>query len=124
MRSSLQLTFVALLSSVVYGFSSPMMEPHNLEYKRRGDRASVTPKASLASMPPRSGGAKKAAALQAVPVSTGTKCPATGAATIAASLWGTGGVLYILAKAVKRVLPIALEPFEKGAVPLSQFQLA
>jgi hypothetical protein len=57
------------------------------------------------------------------PISTGTKCPATGAATIAASLWGTGGVLYILAKAVKRVLPIAVEPFQTGSVPLSQFEL-
>lgn len=41
------------------------------------------------------------------------------------SLWGTGGVLYILFKAIIRVLPIALEPFKKGGdvVPLSQFQL-
>jgi hypothetical protein len=39
------------------------------------------------------------------------------------SLWGSGGVIYILAKAIKRVLPIAMEPFQKGAVPLSQVQL-
>lgn len=39
------------------------------------------------------------------------------------SLWGSGGVIYILAKAIKRVMPIALEPFQKGAVPLSQVQL-
>jgi len=39
------------------------------------------------------------------------------------SLWGTGGVLYILMKAIKRVIPIALEPFQEGAVPLSQFEL-
>jgi CRISPR/Cas system-associated protein Csm6 len=58
-----------------------------------------------------------------MPASTGTKCPATGAATIAASLWGTGGVLYILAKAIVRVLPIALEPFQAGAVPLKHFEL-
>ena len=40
-----------------------------------------------------------------------------------ASLWGSGGVIYILAKAIKRVLPIAMEPFAKGAVPLSQLEL-
>lgn len=57
------------------------------------------------------------------PIDTGTKCPMTGVASIFGSLWGTGGVLYILSKAIKRVLPIALEPFQTGAVPLSQFQL-
>jgi len=43
-----------------------------------------------------------------------------------ASLWGACGVVYILLKAIKRVLPIALEPFGKaeGVVPLTQFQLA
>jgi len=40
-----------------------------------------------------------------------------------ASLWGSGGVIYILAKAIKRVVPIAMEPFTEGAVPLSQVQL-
>jgi len=40
------------------------------------------------------------------------------------SFWGTFGVVYILAKAIKRVLPIALEPFNGvGAQPLSRFQL-
>jgi hypothetical protein len=45
---------------------------------------------------------------------------------ILASLWGSCGVVYILVKAIKRVLPIAVEPFTKkgGAVPLTQFQLA
>ena len=45
---------------------------------------------------------------------------------VLASLWGSCGVVYILAKAIKRVLPIALEPFGKGegVVPLTQFQLA
>ena len=44
-------------------------------------------------------------------------------ATLLASLWGSGGVIYILAKAIKRVVPIAMEPFAEGAVPLSQLQL-
>ena len=58
------------------------------------------------------------------PYDTGTKCPATGAATAISSLWATGGVLYILSKAIKRVIPVALEPFKEGALrPLSQFEL-
>ena len=46
--------------------------------------------------------------------------------SVLSSLWGSCGVVYILAKAIKRVLPIALEPFGKGegVVPLTQFQLA
>jgi hypothetical protein len=53
------------------------------------------------------------------------ECPVTGAATVFTSLWGTFGVVYILAKAIKRVLPIAMEPFQKasGSVALSQFEL-
>lgn len=39
------------------------------------------------------------------------------------SLWASTGVIYILMKAVKRVLPIALDPF-KGGSSLSPFQLA
>lgn len=57
------------------------------------------------------------------PAPTGSKCPATSAATVAASLWGAGGVIYILAKAIKRVIPIAIEPFQAGSVPLNNFQL-
>jgi hypothetical protein len=41
-----------------------------------------------------------------------------------ASFWAAGGFVMILAKSIKRVLPIALEPFGKGAVaPLSTLQL-
>jgi len=46
-----------------------------------------------------------------------------GPAGLVASFWGTAGVLYILAKAIKRVAPIAMEPFAEGGVPLSQIQL-
>lgn len=47
------------------------------------------------------------------------------AGKVLASLWGSFGVIYILAKAIRRVLPIALEPFSKaeGVVPLTQFQM-
>jgi len=42
---------------------------------------------------------------------------------IIASAWGTIGVAYILIKAIKRVIPIALEPFGSGAMRLSGPQL-
>lgn len=51
------------------------------------------------------------------------KCPFTKTIHFLFSLWGTFGVVYILLKAIKRVLPIAMEPFKEGAVPLSQVQL-
>eukprot|EP00586_Coscinodiscus_wailesii_P020604 CAMPEP_0172508616 /NCGR_PEP_ID=MMETSP1066-20121228/213328_1 /TAXON_ID=671091 /ORGANISM="Coscinodiscus wailesii, Strain CCMP2513" /LENGTH=247 /DNA_ID=CAMNT_0013286665 /DNA_START=168 /DNA_END=911 /DNA_ORIENTATION=+ len=46
----------------------------------------------------------------------------------AASFWAVGGLSYILLKAVKRLVPIALEPFKTGdaaaaIVPLTHFQL-
>ena len=63
-------------------------------------------------------------ALNQAQESTGTtKCPFTKFTKLAASLYGTGGVLYILGKAIRRVAPIALEPFAKGAIPLTQLQL-
>ena len=68
-------------------------------------------------------GGAKARDLKATASSTESKYPVTGATTIATSLWGTGGVLYILGKAVKHVAPIAAKPFQQGAVLLSQFQL-
>jgi hypothetical protein len=48
------------------------------------------------------------------------------AGNVLASFWGASGVAYILIKAIKRVLPIALEPFSKadGIVPLTNFQLS
>jgi hypothetical protein len=39
------------------------------------------------------------------------------------SIWGSMGVVYILAKAIKRVLPIAMEPLKAGStVALSNMQ--
>jgi hypothetical protein len=127
---SLHLFIVALLSNVVYGFSSSptiLASPSrsSTTLAPRPHRAAIDlsymPRIRAVPLLPRGG----ANALKAMPTSTGTKCPATGAATILASLWGTGGVLYILAKAIKRVLPIALEPFQgtNAVRPLSQFEL-
>ena len=42
---------------------------------------------------------------------------------VLASAWGTCGVAYILIKAIKRVVPIAMEPFGKGAVALTNVEL-
>jgi len=44
-------------------------------------------------------------------------------ANTAASLWAAGGVVMILGKSIKRILPIALEPFDGISKPLSTFQL-
>lgn len=52
-----------------------------------------------------------------------TPCPMRTFTTLVASLYGTGGVMYMLIKAIRRVVPIALEPFGDAAVPMTQFQL-
>ena len=39
------------------------------------------------------------------------------------SFWAAGGVVMILLKSIKRIVPIALEPFHGVAAPLSTFQL-
>jgi hypothetical protein len=114
MKSSFQLALLALLCYIVHGFSSPQTMPRNEAVRDRVFKSN-----QLLPSAPR-GGSK---GLAVAPISTGTKCPATGAATIAASLWGAGGVVYILAKAIKRVLPIAVEPFKSGSVPLNKIEL-
>lgn len=55
--------------------------------------------------------------------SEAVKCPFTKFSKLVSSIYGTGGVLYILSKAIRRVLPVALEPFSKGATPLTHLQL-
>lgn len=39
------------------------------------------------------------------------------------SFWAAAGVVMILARAMKRIVPIALEPFQTAMPPLSTFQL-
>lgn len=46
-----------------------------------------------------------------------------GVANVFASLWAAGGFVAILGKSIKRILPIALEPFSATAPGLSPFQL-
>jgi len=45
-------------------------------------------------------------------------------ANTVASLWAAGGFIMILGKSIKRILPIALEPFNGAAASLSTLQLA
>lgn len=131
MRLSMHLLLLALMSYVVHGFSSPILPTQQARTTTRTSHARLTKLLDHASCRPvlviaTRGGAtvgrgQKMAATS--PAATGSKCPATSAATVAASMWGAGGVIYILAKAIKRVIPIAMEPFQAGSIPLSNFQL-
>lgn len=44
-----------------------------------------------------------------------TECPFTKFAATFGGFWGSFGVIYILTKAIARVLPIAMEPFHAGS---------
>lgn len=48
------------------------------------------------------------------------------AGKLLASFWGTGGFIYILLRSIRKIVPIALEPFGvgEGIVPLTKVQLA
>lgn len=140
MRSSLSLSFTAILASFAYGFSSQsgaartfspfhwrtMTRKENIPTARASSPSLKHTKVTNLS---RGGGVfkkKQDSPLKQAQTSYDTgsdECPPTGAAALFGSVWGTGGVLYILAKAVARVMPIAMEPFQSGAVPLSQFEL-
>jgi len=58
-----------------------------------------------------------------------TVAPRNGTATLnklanlAASFWAAGGFVAILAKSIKRILPLAVEPFTSTAPALSTFQM-
>jgi hypothetical protein len=126
MRFSLYLAVVFFLVNFAYGFSAK--PPSGRVAPFRVDTSSVRNSPSLSAQAHswvtiRGGAQKTSTRLKSGPINNDSKCPVTGVATVAASIWGTGGVLYILAKAIKRVLPIALEPFVAGAVPLNQVQL-
>jgi hypothetical protein len=121
MRCSIVLAFFVMLETFAYGFSRSSSTWRPLTPIRSAMLRPENKPAAVSRFPsvPRGGATK----VNASPYNTGTKCPATGFATVMASLWGTTGVLYILAKAIKRVLPIALEPFQGVAPALSQFEL-
>lgn len=121
MRPSLFLTIIGLAGNLASGFSAKTV-------------TGVVSRATLGSMTPfatkaypnqdifvgRGGGTTmKASAKPSEP----SNCPMRKLSLFVASVYGTGGVMYILIKAIRRVVPIALEPFAEGAVPLSVFQL-
>jgi len=56
-------------------------------------------------------------------VALDTKAILNKSANLLASLWAAGGFIAILGKSVKRILPLALEPFGTDAAALSTFQL-
>lgn len=116
---SLALLGIALLNNATHGFSCTTLPPS----------ARIRPPSSIAKQPvtqmkhsnihntlSQRGGALSAS------TSEGHDLNLT-AGKVIASAWGTLGVGYILLKAIRRVLPIALEPFGKESVALSQFQL-
>jgi hypothetical protein len=129
MRLSFSLTFISFLASFASGFSTstgnrlpraPFVLPSPLAKSTvtpspltvRGGAGIASSKKSLGASSSSSNveGSKKG------PIDTGSKCPVTGLAALF-------GSVYILLKAIKRVLPIAMEPFQSGAVALSQFEL-
>jgi hypothetical protein len=126
MRYPCSLTLIAFLAQVAYGFSvtPPRLaaSPHfsSSEATFRQNKFSET--FSSHSLVSRTRGGALDLSKNS-PIAVESKCPVTGLAAVLGSLWGTFGVVYILLKAVKRVLPIALEPFQSGAVPLTQLQL-
>ena len=117
MRPSLIFVLLGVAGHFVNGFSSstsPSFLRTTSSYKLRSPREINKPTGKSSSFSSRGG------AIKATGSGTTEKFDAS---PVLASLWGTGGVAYILLKAIKRVLPIAMEPFVDEATPLSQFQL-
>ena len=131
-RSTVFITVLALL-----GTSLVMSEGFIMPAKRHGMGGSTT----LRQRPTTSASPKTTTTLGGVAsASTGTalassggdqdglsmekkECPVTKPFALLGSLWGSLGVIYILAKAIKRVTPIALEPFGEAATfTLTPFQ--
>ena len=131
------LIIVALLSSIVSGFSCGSahvpslatssslafvrnpLQPSSYSWRdplliRGGGSVAISSSSSARSVTTMSGGGSDV---------KGTDLNLT-TGKILSSMWGSIGVVYILVKAIKRVVPIALEPFlSKTVVPLTRFQL-
>lgn len=120
MRPSLSLSILALFANFAYGFSSPPpTKPLRLLGRARklvGHPSPLSTGNVMSTSNISRGGALKA-------VTTSKEESSMTPYRFLASFWGTTGVVYILAKAIRRVLPIALEPFLEASTPLSQFQL-
>lgn len=135
MRPSLFLAILGIVGSFASGFSSPTL-PFAASQRRAvaATAKSIISRKGLFKMPLDArvatsrivntiarGGAQNAQASSSS--SAQSKCPLRKFSVVLASAYGTGGVMYSLLKAIRRVFPVAMEPFTQGAVPLSQFQL-
>jgi hypothetical protein len=125
------LFFLCILGSFASSFSTttiPVVLPSN---KRQTSITKMSPydpstkSGHVANSMAVRGGGLKAATADSTGGASGeaSKCPFSKFIQLSSSLYGTTGVMYILIKAIRRVYPIALEPFAKGGVPLTQFQL-
>lgn len=145
MRRRTGLLYTAILATLASGFSSSpkTFPPQRAHMHTKPTTVRPRPVAAAAAgetrasavIPIRGGGAKDSSTQVSATggakyladqnaVSSGSECPVS----FLASAWGSGGVAYILIKAILRILPIALEPFVKGGgevvAPLTSFQLA
>lgn len=148
--SSLSLAVIGTISSLAYGFSlQPLTTKNYLAFQsndhppsasygfKRMDIISTSlnrDKGDVGAfnfngLEMRGGGKARASSL-ALALSThaadargGSSSGTAAGASALASLWGAGGVIMILGKSIKRILPIALEPFGASAIPLSTLQL-
>jgi hypothetical protein len=111
MRPSLFLAILGFVGNFAYGFSSP---PRPVSTFPR-------PLPSNAKLPSKT--SSRGGAMKAMSSSDSDSSSLRKMSTLCSSIWGTTGVVYILVKAIRRVLPIALEPFLETATPLSSFQL-
>jgi hypothetical protein len=146
MRVSLHLTLISFLASFASAFSTVTPRPtsaarlfpallprcdfldhgacrRSLAVRGGGLLRSNSPTTPLAGTKKKLSATAGASSGRTSPIDTGSKCPVTGLVSVLSSAYGTGGVIYILLKAIKRVLPVALEPFQKSSVTLSQFEL-
>ena len=143
MHHHFALVGVALLNNLASGFSSPASIPLPTQmstFKRVGQSSSVDNNIlsqtkqhfpahhQLSPLAIRGGALGASTAIGSSDSSSGSveKDLNLSFGNTLASLWGATGVAYILIKAIRRVIPIALEPFSKaeGVVPLTTFQLS
>jgi len=125
MRQSLFLAILGLVGKFAYGFASTLpvaVTPYSgrtVAISTSITRISPHSNCGMDANAIRAGGSHEA---QTSASNESSKCPMRKLSVLFSSAYGTGGVMYILIKAIRRVLPIALQPFAKGSIPLSQFQ--
>jgi hypothetical protein len=111
-------------------------ENNNMAFaaRRRSNAGRSTSRLNLIHKIPYGGAVKTASSPSSPSTSTSTslftaasgndaadKCPFSKSMAIFGSVWGSFGVIYILAKAIMRVAPIAYEPFMGASSTLPAF---